>query len=160
MSRMPEAGIAPVLLPLLIVDGDRGCCTVVARWTWRWVCRDRYEIRPWQQLGGEVLARWGLTERDCRAAVQLVDRQGRVICGHRAVVAAVELGHPFLRPVARVLQAPALDGPLAAAYRWVAEHRDALLGGTPACRPTGGGRTRLGNVSRRIRRPPVGPEGG
>ncbi|MCH8613048.1 thiol-disulfide oxidoreductase DCC family protein [Arsenicicoccus dermatophilus] len=131
---MPEAGTDLVPLPLLIFDGDRGFCTVAARWTWRWVCRDRYEIRPWQQLGGAVLARWGLTEQDCQAEVQLVDREGRVSSGHRAVVAAVELGHPVLRPVARVLNAPALDGPLAAAYGWVAEHRHALPGGAPACR--------------------------
>lgn len=117
--------------PVLVFDGDCAFCTssarVLARWSNR---RDAYHVAPWQQLDLTAL---GLTEGQCIEAVQWVDGRGGGASGHLAIAAALRAGHPAWRPVAVLLRAP-LVSPLAArVYAWVADHRYAMPGSTPAC---------------------------
>jgi predicted DCC family thiol-disulfide oxidoreductase YuxK len=116
---------------LLIFDGDCGFCTTSARFATRWVDRRRrYAIAPWQDLD---LARLGLTEQDCIAAAQFVRPDGSVVSGHRAIAEGLLRGAPAWRPLGRLLTVAGIDRLAARAYAWVADHRYALPGGTPAC---------------------------
>jgi len=118
---------------LLIFDGDCGFCTTSARFVSRWVDRrDRYDVRPWQELD---LAALGVTEADCIEAAQFVPRDGSVVAGHRAIAAGLTHGAPAWRPLGHLLTLPGVSQLAARVYTWVADHRYALPGGTAACAP-------------------------
>jgi predicted DCC family thiol-disulfide oxidoreductase YuxK len=118
---------------LLIFDGDCGFCTTSARFVSRWVDRrHRYDVQPWQELD---LAPLGVTEADCIEAAQFVRRDGSVVAGHRAIAAGLTHGAPLWRPLGHLLTLPGVSAVAARVYAWVADHRYALLGGTPACAP-------------------------
>lgn len=122
--------------PVLVFDGDCGFCTTSARFVGRWVDRrHRYAVRPWQQLD---LAAYGLTEASCTTEAQFVEADGTILGGHRAIAAALRRGAPGWRPLGVLVTAPVLRRFSARAYAWVAEHRNALPGGTPACAAPGG----------------------
>ena len=119
-------------LPILVFDGDCGFCTTSARWLHRWVVRDSStRVAPWQHLDLDEL---GLTEDQCRAAVQWVGEEGQVASGHAAIAAALRHGHLVWRPIGALLVAPGFSWLAQRVYSWVAAHRYALPGGTPACR--------------------------
>ena len=121
--------------PVLIFDGDCGFCTTSARFLVRWVVRGgSASVAPWQRLD---LAELGLTADECIAAVQWVGEGGQVASGHAAIAAALRAGHPVWRPLGALLVAPGVSWLAARLYGWVAAHRDALPGGTPACRVEG-----------------------
>lgn len=88
-------------------------------------------VAPWQRLDLKAL---GLTEDRCRTAVQWVGEDGQVASGHVAVAAALRAGHHVWRPVGALLVAPGFSWLAERLYSWVADHRYALPGGTPACR--------------------------
>jgi predicted DCC family thiol-disulfide oxidoreductase YuxK len=118
---------------LLIFDGDCGFCTTSARFVSRWVDRrDRYDVRPWQELD---LGALGVTEADCIEAAQFVRRDGSVVAGHRAIAAGLTHGAPLWRPLGHALTLPGISAVAARVYAWVADHRYALPGGTAACAP-------------------------
>ena len=125
LSRMPDR-------PVLLFDGDCAFCTSSARFLHRWVVRvGSTSVAPWQFLDLEAL---GLTADQCRAAVQWVGEDGQVASGHVAIAAALRAGHAIWRPVGALLVAPGFSWLAARLYAWVSAHRDALPGGTPACR--------------------------
>lgn len=116
---------------MLIFDGDCGFCTTAARFARRHVARrQEYAVAPWQEL---ELTAYGLTARDCLEAAQFVDAAGRTHAGHLAIAQALRHGsRPW--PIAGVLlTAPGVSRATARVYRWVADHRYAMPGGTPAC---------------------------
>lgn len=118
-------------LPVLIFDGGCGFCTTSARWLHRWVVRGGSpSVAPWQLLD---LGELGLTAEQCHAAVQWVGADGRSVSGHAAIASALRAGHLVWRPVGALLQAPGFSWLAARLYSWVADHRDSLPGGTPAC---------------------------
>jgi predicted DCC family thiol-disulfide oxidoreductase YuxK len=118
---------------LLIFDGDCGFCTTSARFATRWVDRRRrYAVAPWQDLD---LAQWGLTEADCIAAAQFVRPDGTVASGHRAIAEGLRRAAPGWRPLGLLITVPGIDRVAGRIYAWVADHRYALPGGTPACAP-------------------------
>jgi predicted DCC family thiol-disulfide oxidoreductase YuxK len=119
-------------LPVLVFDGDCGFCTTSARLLHRWVVRDgSTRVAPWQRL---ELAELGLTADQCRAAVQWVGDGGQIASGHAAVAATLRAGRPVWRPIGALLVAPGFSWVAARLYNWVATHRYALPGGSPACR--------------------------
>ena len=119
-------------LPVLIFDGECGFCTTAARWLHRWVVRGGSpRVAPWQHLDLDEL---GLTEDQCRASVQWVGGDGEVASGHAAIAAALRGGHLVWRPIGALLVAPGFSWLAGRVYAWVAAHRYALPGGTPACR--------------------------
>lgn len=126
-GRLPGSG-------LLIFDGDCGFCTTSARFATRWVDRrQRYAIQPWQSVD---LARHGLTEQDCIAAAQFVRHDGTVLAGHLAIAEGLKQGAPLWRPLGWLVTLPGISQLAGRIYTWVADHRYALPGGTPACAPT------------------------
>ncbi|HEX7535441.1 MAG TPA: DCC1-like thiol-disulfide oxidoreductase family protein [Dermatophilaceae bacterium] len=118
--------------PVLVFDGDCGFCTTCARFLARWVLRGRPVcVAPWQRLD---LPELGLTPDRCQAAVQWVGPGGQVASGHGAIAAALGAGHRVWRPLGALLAAPGFSWLAERIYSWIAGHRDALRGGTPACR--------------------------
>ncbi|NYG08592.1 putative DCC family thiol-disulfide oxidoreductase YuxK [Phycicoccus badiiscoriae] len=119
---------------LLIFDGDCGFCTTSARFATRWVDRrSRYDIQPWQQVD---LGRFGLTEQDCIEAAQFVRPDGSVASAHLAIAEGLKHGAPLWRPLGHLVTLPGISWVAGRVYTWVADHRYALPGGTPACAPT------------------------
>jgi predicted DCC family thiol-disulfide oxidoreductase YuxK len=123
-------------LPILVFDGDCGFCTTSARLLARWVLRRgpaavTPSVQPWQQLN---LADLGLTQDQCTAAVQWVGQDGQIASGHEAIAAVLRAGHPVWRPLGALLVAPGVSWTAERLYSWIADHRYALPGGTPACR--------------------------
>jgi len=118
--------------PVLIFDGECGFCTTSARFLHRWVVRDGFtHVAPWQLLDLDAL---GLTEDQCRAAVQWVGESGQIASGHAAIAATLRAGYPVWRPAGKLIMAPGFSRLAERLYAWVADHRYALPGGTPACR--------------------------
>ena len=124
-------------LPILVFDGDCGFCTTSARFLARWVVgADSVSVMPWQRLD---LADLGLTPEQCTEAVQWVGVDAQVASGHLAIAAALRNGHTVWRPVGALLVAPGLSWLAESLYSWIADHRYALPGGTPACRTDSAG---------------------
>ena len=121
--------------PVLIFDGDCGFCTTSARFLHRWVVRrGSTRVAPWQRLDLDEL---GVTADQCRAAVQWIGQDAQVASGHAAIAATLRAGYPIWRPIGALLVAPGFSWLAERAYSWVAAHRYALPGGTPACRMDG-----------------------
>jgi predicted DCC family thiol-disulfide oxidoreductase YuxK len=117
--------------PTLVYDADCGFCTRSVQFIQRWVDRrDRYDVRPWQELD---LAAVGLTAQECDEAAQFLMADGSVRSGHEAIASAATHGAPGWRPVGHLLLAPGISWVAARTYRWVAAHRHRLPGGTAAC---------------------------
>jgi len=122
--------------PILVFDGDCGFCTSSARWLHRWVVSGgSTHLAPWQQLD---LADLRLTAEQCLAAVQWVGPDGSVLAGHLAIAASLRAGRPVWRPVGALLVVPGVSWLAKRAYTWIAAHRYALPGGTPACKVNDG----------------------
>jgi predicted DCC family thiol-disulfide oxidoreductase YuxK len=112
-----------------VYDGDCSFCSACARFVERRI-PTRATVVPWQFAD---LAGLGLTRAQVEEAVQWVDDDGTVAAGPDAVAL-------LLRDAGRLWEVPgrALQlGPvrLAAwpAYRWIANHRHLMPGGTAAC---------------------------
>ncbi len=120
-------------LPVLVFDGDCGFCSTSARFLLRRVVTRSapFAVLPWQRAD---LAALGLTEEQCRDAVQWVSAAGRAYAGAAAVAAALAAGRLPWRPAGWVLALPGIRSLAQGAYRWVAANRYRLPGGTPACR--------------------------
>ncbi len=117
------------MTPTLVYDGDCGFCSACAEFIERRI-PTRAAVVPWQFAD---LPSLGLTQAQVEEAVQWVAADGTVASGPDAVAL-------LLRDAGRLWEVPgrALQlGPvrLAAwpAYRWIANHRHMLPGGTAAC---------------------------
>ena len=115
--------------PTFVYDGDCAFCSSCATFIERRI-PSRAEVVPWQFADLDAL---GLTLEQVERAVQWVGTDGTVASGPDAIAL-------LLRDAGRLWQLPgtALQLPpvrLAAwpAYRWVANHRHLLPGGTAAC---------------------------
>jgi predicted DCC family thiol-disulfide oxidoreductase YuxK len=116
-------------VPILIFDGDCGICTSLAEFARAWV-RPEAAIAPWQRLDLPAL---GLTEEQCRVALQWVDAGRSIHSAQDAVARLLLAGRPWWRPLGALLLIPGVHWFAGVAYRWVATHRYRLPGGTPAC---------------------------
>ncbi len=128
---------APASRPTLVFDGDCAFCTSSARLLRR-IAGPAAAIVPWQRTD---LAALGIDAEQAAAAVQWVGRGGEVRSGHEAIAAAlIASGRPW-SPAGRLLLLPGVSPLAARAYRLVADNRQRLPGGTPACaltpRPSG-----------------------
>lgn len=107
---------------LIVYDGECEFCL-------RWAAIAEERIRPraefiaWQDAD---LGALGLTEDQCRGAVQWVDHVG-TFSGGRAVARAL-IKSPYPWTVLGALgQLPLLDRIVDRAYVWVADHRSSLM---------------------------------
>jgi predicted DCC family thiol-disulfide oxidoreductase YuxK len=113
---------------VLLYDGDCAFCTTSAGLLER-IGPDA-EIVAWQMTD---LGPLGITPEQATAAVQLADPDGTVRSGHQAIAAVLGTAGWFWRIAGRLLTAPGVSWIAGKIYRWVADNRYRLPGGTPAC---------------------------
>ncbi len=121
---------------VLVFDGDCGFCTSAARWAERRFRRGE-RAEPWQLLGEERLASFGLSAQDVEQAAWWVDGAGTRERGHRAAGRALQAAGGWRRVVGVFVLTPPTSWISAGAYRVVVRWRYRLPGGTPACRLDG-----------------------
>jgi predicted DCC family thiol-disulfide oxidoreductase YuxK len=114
--------------PVLVFDGDCAFCTKSARVLER-IGPDA-AIVAWQLTD---LAELGITEDQASDSVQWVEVDGTVRSGHEAIAAALSTAGWIWKLIGRILLLPGISWIAAKAYRWVANNRYRLPGGTPAC---------------------------
>ena len=109
---------------LLVFDGECGFCR-------RWVrhMNEWFRVHPepvaWQTTD---LVTLGLTETQCRAAVQFVSHDLKVSSGADAAARVlVTAGFPW-SVAGRVMLLPGIRSLCGAAYRWVADNRHRFRG--------------------------------
>lgn len=123
---------APTPLPILVFDGDCAICSTLARFVERRIRRQDVDflVAPWQEVD---LAELGLTEEQCIEALQWVAPDSRISSAQDAVARTLLTGHLWWRPFGAVIAAPGINRLAGVIYRWVAQNRHRLPGGTPAC---------------------------
>lgn len=115
--------------PTFVYDGDCSFCTTCAQFIERRI-PTRARVVPWQFADLDAL---GLTTDQCEEAVQWVSPDGTVAAGPDAIAALLhDAGRLWQVPASALAFSPvrAVAWP---AYRWIAEHRHLLPGGTAAC---------------------------
>jgi predicted DCC family thiol-disulfide oxidoreductase YuxK len=115
---------------VLIYDGDCGFCKRSLGWAINLgiTC----EHQPWQSLD---LADLGLTESDVLEAAWFLDHEGRLWRGHLGIARALRTStHLPVRILGTVLGSRAISPAGRGTYRWIANHRYQLPGGTPNCK--------------------------
>ena len=116
-------------MPLLVFDGDCGFCTSSASIARRRINRD-VDIVPWQRADLPAL---GLTEAQCKDAVQYRDPDGRWSSAGAAITALLRDAGPPWSWIARVTGLRGVRILVEVAYHVVSANRGRLPGGTPAC---------------------------
>jgi predicted DCC family thiol-disulfide oxidoreductase YuxK len=115
--------------PTFVYDGDCAFCTSCAQFIERRI-PSRARVVPWQFTD---LAALGLTLSQVEAAVQWVGPDGTVAAGPDAIAALLrDAGRAWTLP-GRMLGLGPVRRLAWPAYRWVADHRHLMPGGTPAC---------------------------
>lgn len=114
--------------PALVFDGDCAFCTTCARALER--IEPDAEIIAWQLAD---LPDLGITEEQAIDAVQWVQIDGTVRSGHEAIAASLGAAGGIWRVAGRAILVPGVSWMAAKAYRVVADNRQRLPGGTPAC---------------------------
>ncbi len=112
----------------LVYDGDCAFCTSSVRLLKR-VGLTADMVIPWQRADLDSL---GLTEQQCRDAVQWVGPEGSS-SGHRAFARLLLASALPWRPLGWLLLTPPFSWLAAGLYRLIANNRSRLPGGTPAC---------------------------
>lgn len=110
---------------VLLYDGDCGLCETSAHWLERHA-RSPARVEAWQHAD---LVRLGMSAEDCAEAVLWVEDGSRVT-GPEAVAAYLRSASAPWRTAGRLLQAPGSRHVAWPVYRWAAQHRDGLPGGT------------------------------
>jgi predicted DCC family thiol-disulfide oxidoreductase YuxK len=123
---------------LMLNDGDCGFCMRTAAL----VPRLGVDVDS-VALQSVDLSQWGIDEDRALVEMAYVHPDGNVDYGHRAWAAILTTGPLPWRAVARAMTTRAGEPVARRVYRWVADNRSRLPGGTPACsienRPTSAG---------------------
>jgi predicted DCC family thiol-disulfide oxidoreductase YuxK len=112
----------------LVYDGDCAFCTSSVRWVTR-LRLGADVVIPWQHAD---LVALGLTQEQCEESMQLVE-PGRTSSGHAAAGRLLLRSQWWWRPVGLLLLTPPVSWLARGVYRWIADNRDRMPGGTPAC---------------------------
>ena len=119
----------PVAPVVMLYDAECGFCARVADW----VARMGFGVTA-QSLWQADLDRWHIDPARAEREMPVVDGEGHVTWGHQAWATILRTGAWPARLLGAALGS-ALISPLAQrVYRWVANNRHRMLGGTSACR--------------------------
>ncbi len=130
------------MTPTLVYDGDCAFCSACAQFIERRI-PTRAAVVPWQFADLPAL---GLTQAQVEEAVQWVDADGTVASGPDAVALLLRDAGRLWEVPGRVLQLGPVRLAAWPAYRWIANHRHMLPGGTAACALPQAERDRLGRA--------------
>jgi len=120
-------------MPVLIYDGDCAFCSSSVRFIQKRI-RRHPRCEPWQWLDLDLcFARYGVTRDDCEKSVQFVDIDGTVYAAERGVARVLLFGGKGWAVLGRVLLVPGVRHLAGIVYRWVANNRHRMPGGTPQC---------------------------
>jgi predicted DCC family thiol-disulfide oxidoreductase YuxK len=112
-----------------VYDGDCSFCTTCAHFIERRI-PSTAKVIPWQFAD---LDRLGLTLEQVESAVQWVGPDGSVSSGPDAIAALLRDAGRLWTVPGRALQLGPVRFAAWPAYKWVADHRHLLPGGTAAC---------------------------
>jgi predicted DCC family thiol-disulfide oxidoreductase YuxK len=115
--------------PTFVYDGDCSFCTSCAHFIERRI-PSRAAVVPWQFAD---LPSLGLTQEQAETAVQWVGEDGTIASGPDAIALLLRDAGRLWQVPGRLLQAGPIRLAAWPAYRWVADHRHMLPGGTAAC---------------------------
>ena len=115
-------------IPTLVYDGDCAACTRLAQRAAR--LRPDAQVIPWQSAD---LVALGVTEEQCRAAVQWCAPGHTPLAGAPAVAACLTGARQPWRTGGRTLTLPGVRWLADRVYAVVARHRHLLPGATAAC---------------------------
>jgi predicted DCC family thiol-disulfide oxidoreductase YuxK len=115
--------------PVLVYDGDCAFCSSSVRFAERWI-RPVCEITPWQFAD---LGALGVTQARAEHEVLWVTPVGTVHGGARAVSKLLLSARGIWTVPGALLNAPGVRLLADAVYRLVADNRERMPGGTPAC---------------------------
>jgi predicted DCC family thiol-disulfide oxidoreductase YuxK len=120
-------------LPVLVYDGDCAFCSSSVRFI-RNRIRRHPRCAPWQGLDLDLcFDRFGLTRDDFEKSVQFIDADGSVHSAERAVARVLIHGGTGWALMGRVLLVPVVRRCAGLVYRWIANNRHRMPGGTPQC---------------------------
>jgi predicted DCC family thiol-disulfide oxidoreductase YuxK len=120
-------------MPVLIYDGDCAFCSSSVRFIENHI-RRHPRCEPWQWLDLDLyFDRYGVTRDDCERAVQFVDIDGRVHSAERAVARVLLHGGKGWALLGGALLVPGVRHLAGVVYRWIADNRHRMPGGTPQC---------------------------
>jgi predicted DCC family thiol-disulfide oxidoreductase YuxK len=115
--------------PTFVFDGDCSFCTSCAQFIERRI-PSHATVVPWQFADLNAL---GLTQAQAEEAVQWVAADGTIASGPDAIALLLRDAGRFWTVPGRALQLRPVRFAAWPAYRWVADHRHLLPGGTAAC---------------------------
>jgi len=115
--------------PILIFDGDCAFCTTSARWFERRL-GGGVAVEPWQFTD---LAAYGTTAERAQYEVLWVDAAGRIHGGAQGFARWLIHSGGAWRVLGRVIAIRPVRWLAAGVYRLIANNREKLPGGTPAC---------------------------
>jgi predicted DCC family thiol-disulfide oxidoreductase YuxK len=115
--------------PTFVYDGDCSFCTSCAQFIERRI-PTRARVVPWQFAD---LAALGLTVEQCEEAVQWVTPTGETAAGPDAIAMLLHDAGRAWQLAGGALQLAPVRLAAWPAYRWIADHRHLLPGGTAAC---------------------------
>lgn len=120
--------------PVFLYDGDCAFCSTCARFIERRI-KPRAEVTAWQFTDLDAL---GLSVEEVDSAVQWVTRDGTgrpapALAGPAAIAAMLKAAGPLWRVCGAVLGTRPVLALARPVYRWVADNRDKMPGGTAAC---------------------------
>lgn len=118
-----------MITPTFVYDGDCSFCTTCARFIERRI-PTRARVVPWQFADLESL---GLTTEQCEEAVQWVAEDGSTAAGPDAIALLLRDAGRGWQVAGGALRVGPIRLAAWPAYRWIANHRHLLPGGTAAC---------------------------
>lgn len=118
-----------VTTPTFVYDGDCSFCTTCAEFVTRRI-PTRATVVPWQFADLDAL---GLTVDQCEEAVQWVGADGETAAGPDAIARLLRDAGRAWQLAGGALGLAPVRLAVWPAYRWIADHRHLLPGGTAAC---------------------------
>lgn len=115
--------------PILIFDGDCAFCTTSARWLQARLGGD-VPVEPWQFTD---LAAYGTTAERASYEVLWVDAAGRIHGGAQAFARWLIHSGGAWKMLGTMITLPPVRWIATGIYRLIANNREKMPGGTPAC---------------------------
>ena len=115
--------------PILIFDGDCAFCTTSARWL-QGKLGTAAAVEPWQFTD---LAAYGTTAERAQYEVLWVDEARQIHGGAQAFARWLIHSGGLWRAAGTMITLPPIRWVAAGIYRLIANNRDKMPGGTPAC---------------------------